>query len=385
VHGLASRPELNGACGMATRYDASKGRYEVELEGQAEPVLLRATSLQPPPRPQPPQPSSPQPPPPPPPPPAAAAPAGSSGGGGGGGGSGSGSGAPAAPSATAEKWKAEGDARFRESEATQAWGAYAAAIGAAGAASASGVGGAAHWLAIVYGNRSAASLSLGCATQATADAQRSVRCDGQWAKAHARLAAALAAQADAEGAARAYRRALGLEENARWREALRGLASGSSRADSLERGPATAGGPPDETAARPAEAEAAKARGNAAFQAGRHAEAAGLYTAALGLLGGVAAAPHSNGAGRERAVLLSNRCAALVGLGVVGGEALADARGAVLADPSFLKGYLRLGNVLLDRGDWADAVDALKEGLAVDPTHAQLQAALERAVRSSHG
>jgi tetratricopeptide (TPR) repeat protein len=142
-----------------------------------------------------------------------------------------------------------------------------------------------------------------------------VRCDGQWAKAHARLAAALAAQADAEGAARAYRRALGLEENARWREALRGLASGSSRADSLERGPATAGGPPDETAARPAEAEAAKARGNAAFQAGRHAEAAGLYTAALGLLGGVAAAPHS-GAGRERAVLLSNRCAALVGLGV---------------------------------------------------------------------
>jgi len=70
-------------------------------------------------------------------------------------------------------------------------------------------------------------------------------------------------------------------------------------------------------------------------------------------------------------VLLSNRCAALVGLGVVGGEvrvrvrvrvrvsnpnpnpnpspnpnqALADARGAVLADPSFLKGYLRLGNV----------------------------------------
>jgi tetratricopeptide (TPR) repeat protein len=92
-----------------------------------------------------------------------------------------------------------------------------------------------------------------------------------------------------------------------------------------------------------------------------------------------------NGAGRERAVLLSNRCAALVGLGVVGGEALADARGAVLADPSFLKGYLRLGNVLLDRGDWADAVDALKEGLAVDPTHAQLQAALERAVRSSHG
>ena len=74
-----------------------------------------------------------------------------------------------------------------------------------------------------------------------------------------------------------------------------------------------------------------------------------------------------------------------MGLGIVGGEALADARGAVLADPSFLKGYLRLGSVLLDRGDWADAVDALKEGLAVDSTHAQLQAALERAVRSSHG
>ena len=41
--------------------------------------------------------------------------------------------------------------------------------------------------------------------------------------------------------------------------------------------------------------------------------------------------------------------------------------------------------MLLDRGDWADAVDALKEGLAVEPTHPQLQAALERAVSAGNG
>ena len=88
-------------------------------------------------------------------------------------------------------------------------------------------------------------------------------------------------------------------------------------------------------------------------------------------------------AGRERAVLLSNRCAALVALGVLGGEAVADARGAVLAAPSFVKGHLRLGTALLDRGDWADAIDALKEGLTLDPMHAQLRGQLERAVRLS--
>ena len=39
----------------------------------------------------------------------------------------------------------------------------------------------------------------------------------------------------------------------------------------------------------------------------------------------------------------------------------------------------------MDRGDWTEAVGALKEGLAVEPTHPQLQAALERAVSAGNG
>ena len=371
VHGLVGRPELNGRCGVAMRYDEAKGRYEVEVEGEAATVLLRATSLEPPPA---------APTPPPPPPPCSAGCDESSGAGRGPAGGAAGVSAPP-PSAAAEEHKAEGDEAFREGRAAHAWGAYAAAVGATSAAQGEAAS-SPRWLATVYGNRSAASLALGCASQALADARRSVRCDARWAKAHARLAAAESAGGDKEGAARAYRQALALDpQNVRWREALRGLASSTSHADSLERG----GGPPLERAEAEARqaavpagfesAEAARTQGNAAYQAGRHAEAAGLYTAALGLL--------QERAGRERAVLLSNRCAALVALGVLGGEAVADARGAVLADPSFVKGHLRLGTALLDRGDWADAIDALKEGLTLDPTHAQLRGQLERALRLS--
>ena len=421
VHGLSGRPELNGRCGVARRYDEARGRYEVELEaggggggggggGSAaeQSVLLRAANLQPP--------------------DADADDAGSGGGGGGGGGGEGGEGgasragapdgrstagapaaaaATAAPNATAETWKASGDAASKEGDSERAWGCYAAALGsAAGAADAGRQGGEAfwageaRWLAAVYGNRSAAGLSLGCASQALSDARRCVRHDERWAKAHARLAAAQRARGDADGAAAAaaaYARALALEPSgascARWREALGELQSGRSHADALEGGGGGAGaggaGRPREAARAAAGAAAdggaeradeAKARGNAAFQAARHAEAAGIYTRALGRLEAAGAAAAALGGGRERAVLLSNRCAALVALGVVRGEALADARGAVLADPTFAKGHLRLGTALLDGGDAAAAIDALEAGLAVEPANAQLRAALERAV-----
>ena len=46
IDGLKGRPELNGQCGVAERFDAAKGRYEVAVEGEAEAVLLRPANLQ---------------------------------------------------------------------------------------------------------------------------------------------------------------------------------------------------------------------------------------------------------------------------------------------------------------------------------------------------
>ena len=46
ISGLQARPELNGRCGVAGRYNVAKGRYEVTVEGEAEAVLLKPASLQ---------------------------------------------------------------------------------------------------------------------------------------------------------------------------------------------------------------------------------------------------------------------------------------------------------------------------------------------------
>ena len=46
IDGLKGRPELNGQCGVAGRFDAAKGRYEVAVEGEAEAVLLKPANLQ---------------------------------------------------------------------------------------------------------------------------------------------------------------------------------------------------------------------------------------------------------------------------------------------------------------------------------------------------
>ena len=47
IFDLKGRPELNGRCGVAGRFDAAKGRYEVAVEGgEAEAVLLKPANLQ---------------------------------------------------------------------------------------------------------------------------------------------------------------------------------------------------------------------------------------------------------------------------------------------------------------------------------------------------
>ena len=46
ITGLMGRPELNGRSGVAGRFDAAKGRYEVAVEGEAEAVMLKPANLQ---------------------------------------------------------------------------------------------------------------------------------------------------------------------------------------------------------------------------------------------------------------------------------------------------------------------------------------------------
>ena len=46
IGGLKARPELNGRCGVAGRFDAAKGRYAVAVEGEAQAVLLKPANLQ---------------------------------------------------------------------------------------------------------------------------------------------------------------------------------------------------------------------------------------------------------------------------------------------------------------------------------------------------
>ena len=46
IAGLKGRPQLNGRSGVAGRFDAAKGRYEVAVVGEAEAVLLKPANMQ---------------------------------------------------------------------------------------------------------------------------------------------------------------------------------------------------------------------------------------------------------------------------------------------------------------------------------------------------
>ena len=129
-------------------------------------------------------------------------------------------------------------------------------------------------------------------------------------------------------------------------------------------------------------ASSSKARGNAAFHDQQHCRAVGIYTRAIHLASEAGQGAHHGASPRELAVLLSNRCAACLALGATS-AALQDARRCLSADPSFVKGHLRLGRALLQAGDWERALDALSDGLALAPADAALQAALADAAQGS--
>ncbi|KAK3239273.1 hypothetical protein CYMTET_50790 [Cymbomonas tetramitiformis] len=82
------------------------------------------------------------------------------------------------------------------------------------------------------------------------------------------------------------------------------------------------------------------------------------------------------------AVMHSNRSAACLGMGAVE-EAAREARLCTQQNAAWSKGYARLGEALLALGQWDNAVDALKDGLELDPHNAAIQDTLQRAVTSS--
>ena len=268
----------------------------------------------------------------------------------------------------ASNWKIAGDSAIKARRAEVAFGCYTAAAAAAGAAAFGSSNGSSHALlkafAVLWSNRSAACLAMGCHRQAMADAKRAVSLAPSWGKAHARLGAAAAAASRRAEAVGAYRAALACDPtNAQWREVLAALDD-----DAV----AVAGASAARTASS---AHELKARGNAAFGARAYAEAAGIYTMALQQV-------DADAAGRELAVLYSNRCATYLALDATH-EALADARRSVEADPRFAKAWLRLGRAQLAVGEWEAALDSLNEGLEVEPGNEALQAALTNAVQAS--
>ena len=268
----------------------------------------------------------------------------------------------------ASSWKLKGDSAIKASHPEVAFGCYTAAAATAGAvafgSSARSSTALLKAVAVVWSNRSAACLAMGCLRQASADAKRAVGLAPGWGKAHARLGAAAAAASRRAEAAAAYQAALACDpKNTQWREALAALED-----DAVAVAGASAAGSTSSAAEL-------KARGNAAFGAQAYTEAAGIYTRALQQV-------DADAAGREVAVLYSNRCAAYLAIDATH-EALVDARRSVEADPRFAKAWLRLGRAQLAAGEWEAAVDSLSEGLEVEPGHEALQAALTDAVRAS--
>ena len=108
-------------------------------------------------------------------------------------------------------------------------------------------------------------------------------------------------------------------------------------------------------------------RGNDHFREGDFAEAARLYSEALGAQGG------------QRHLAHSNRAACRLALDDAQG-ALADAKEAVTLCPTFVRGFLRLGDAYARLGRWNEARFAFQQGLRLEPQNpALLKGAMEAA------
>ncbi|KAJ1675305.1 Small glutamine-rich tetratricopeptide repeat-containing protein 2 [Spiromyces aspiralis] len=116
---------------------------------------------------------------------------------------------------------------------------------------------------------------------------------------------------------------------------------------------------------RAAKAEAKKKLGNEQLIKGNFQEAINLYTEAINLVD-------------TNAIYYGNRAAAYSQLGDHG-SAAADAQKAVELDPSYAKGYSRLGHAHYGLENYQAAIDAYSKGLELEPTNVNLQSSLNAA------
>ena len=121
-----------------------------------------------------------------------------------------------------------------------------------------------------------------------------------------------------------------------------------------------------------ADTAAHKLLGNQAYGREEFSAAIGHYTAAIELCGSAA----------DLAVLHSNRSASLLSAGAVT-LAVADGKETIRHDPTFWKGYARLGEALLQAGDWQGALDAFRDGLECAPENTSLRNGVIRAAKAS--
>ncbi|KAJ2563796.1 Small glutamine-rich tetratricopeptide repeat-containing protein 2 [Coemansia sp. RSA 1822] len=124
----------------------------------------------------------------------------------------------------------------------------------------------------------------------------------------------------------------------------------------------TASGPSDEDRMR---ADAFKAEGNSFVTQKDYKNAIDAYTRAIDLVS-------------DTAVYYGNRAAAYSQYGEHE-KAVADAKQALEIDPSYSKGYSRLGLAHFGLGQYKEAADAYTDGLALDPGNKVMLASLESA------
>lgn len=121
-------------------------------------------------------------------------------------------------------------------------------------------------------------------------------------------------------------------------------------------------------------AEKLKSQGNDALSAGKHAEAVKFYSQAI------AAAP----TGKSAHIYYANRAAAQTSLKQFA-EAVEDARKATQIDPTYAKGWSRLGAALQLQGKAGEAVSAYEKACDLDPSNGAAKDGLASARKAATG
>lgn len=111
----------------------------------------------------------------------------------------------------------------------------------------------------------------------------------------------------------------------------------------------------DEAKQRTAMADAHKQRGNRHIKDREFSQAVEEYTKAIAIC-------------PDNAVYYGNRAAAFSGM-ESNDEAIKDCERSLLIDPKYVKAHSRMGNALLNKGEYSRAAASYQQALAIDPTN----------------